>query len=131
MTETRTGSCLCGAISYRINGECGTLDVCHCSQCRRQSGHAWASIGVDHDQIEIDGRDEIQWYSASHEARRGFCRKCGSFLFWEPVGGDHIAVSAGSLDTPTGLTLRQHIFVADKGDYYEIADGLPQFPGDG
>ncbi len=131
MAETRTGSCLCGAVRYRIAGPCLSLDACHCSQCRRQSGHVWSSFSIGHDQIDIDGGDQVAWYSASTAARRGFCRTCGSFLFWEPAGGDHLAVSAGSLDPPTGLTLEKHIFVADKGDYYEIADGLPQFPEDG
>jgi hypothetical protein len=62
--------------------------------------------------------------------RRGFCKECGSALFWHPdrhAGRAHrIAVSAGSLRKPTRLRLSEHIFVGDKGDYYDIADGLPQ-----
>ena len=130
MVEIRTGSCLCGAVRYRITGRCGDVDLCHCGQCRRQAGHAWPSTGIDRDQIEIHGGENVGWYAATRHARRGFCRNCGSFLFWEPSGGNHIAVSAGSFDAPTGLELKRHIFVADKGDYYEIADDLPKFPGD-
>jgi hypothetical protein len=51
---------------------------------------------------------------------------CGSALFWEPAGHDFVAVGMGAFDKPTGVHLEKHIFVADKGDYYEIADGLPQ-----
>lgn len=58
--------------------------------------------------------------------RRGFCASCGSFLFWDPVRKDVIAVAMGAFDKPTDAKLAMHIFVADKGDYYEIADGLPQ-----
>ena len=58
--------------------------------------------------------------------RRGFCSTCGSFLFWEPIGRDTIAIAMGAFDRPTGTRLARHIFVADKGDYYDIADGLPQ-----
>ena len=50
----------------------------------------------------------------------------GSFLFWDAIKGDTIAVAMGAFDLPTGTALAMHIFVADKGDYYEIADGLPQ-----
>jgi hypothetical protein len=58
-------------------------------------------------------------------ARRGFCPVCGSNLFWDGPGAN-LAIMAGTLDGPTGLTFKAHIFWADKGDYYEIADGLPQ-----
>ena len=53
-------------------------------------------------------------------ARRGFCNKCGSALFWEPTPTTHISISAGSLNPPTGLEVKEHIFLAQKGDYYEI-----------
>ena len=60
------------------------------------------------------------------EVRRGFCSRCGSWLFWEPLLRDWTSVALGSLDGPTGLALERHIFVAHKGDYYTIGDGLPQ-----
>ena len=60
-------------------------------------------------------------------ARRGFCRQCGSLLFWQAHDEDTLNVSLGAFDGPTGLTMQNHIFVADKGDYYDIADGLPQY----
>ena len=69
----------------------------------------------------------LKWYRSSTSAKRGFCAECGSSLLWDD-GGDHVHVSAGSLDQPTGLSLATHIFVDDKGDYYEIADGLETFP---
>ncbi len=59
-------------------------------------------------------------------ARRGFCRDCGSSLFWEPTSGDRISIAAGTLDSPTGLDAAAHVFVRDSGDYYTISDGLPQ-----
>ena len=59
-----------------------------------------------------------------------FCRTCGAALFWKRDGTDYISVLAGSFDQPSGLKGASHIFVADKGDYYEIEGGAPQFPGD-
>jgi hypothetical protein len=76
--------------------------------------------------VEISGGSNITWYQSSEKVRRGFCSKCGSWLFWEPIFKDWTSVALGSLDGATGVKLERHIFVAWKGDYYAIADGLPQ-----
>ena len=120
------GSCLCGAISFEVQGELPPPDACHCSQCRKQSGHYWASTDVERERLTIQGEEAISWFQSSEKVRRGFCGKCGSFLFWEPMGRSKIAIGMGAFDKPTGTRLGHHIFVADKGDYYEVADGLPQ-----
>ena len=78
--------------------------------------------------MKITAGNDLHWYRSSERARRGFCRHCGSSLFWEPGGKGYVAVAAGTLDEPTGLETIRHIHVADKGDYYEIADGLEQLP---
>ena len=121
-----TGSCLCGGVSFTISGEMPPGVACHCSQCRKQSGHHWASVHVAREALEMTSRDGLVWYSASDKARRGFCETCGSTLFWDPVDEDRISVSLGVLDNPTGAKLAKHIFTTDKGDYYEITDGLAQ-----
>jgi hypothetical protein len=120
------GSCLCGAIGFEVAGELPPPDACHCSQCRRQSGHYWASTDVARDTLTIRGAEHLTWYRSSERVRRGFCAVCGSALFWDPIGRATIAVAMGAFAAPTGARLAKHIFVADKGDYYEIADGLPQ-----
>ena len=118
------GSCLCGAVTYRVDGTPKGASACHCGQCRKQSGHVWSSAYVDDDKLAIEG--EVQWYQSSPQAKRGFCPVCGSFLFWKLGTDDHISFSLGSLDGDTGLTLEKHSCTADKGDYYDIADGVPQ-----
>lgn len=125
MSVARHGRCLCGAVTYTVNATPQSASICHCSQCRRQSGHLWASAQVAEDAISITG-DTLTWFRASPHARRGFCGACGSFLFWQLDGEDAMSFSLGSLDAPTGVTLEKHIFVADKGDYYLITDDLPQ-----
>lgn len=119
-----SGSCLCGDVSFTVNGPLGRATACHCGQCRKQSGHHWASSSAAESDITITG--PVKWYAASDTAKRGFCPECGSFLFWAAHDEDTMSFSLGGLDAPTGLKLQSHIFVADKGDYYEIADGLPQ-----
>lgn len=126
MNETHQGGCLCGAVRFRASGSLRGVVYCHCSQCRRQTGHFYAATNVEEADLEIDGRERITWFRASDFASRGFCATCGSALFWKRDGAPYISIMAGSFDTPSGLRAEAHIFVADKGDYYEIADGLPQ-----
>jgi len=71
---------------------------------------------------------DVTWFQSSEMARRGFCGICGSQLFWDGPGAN-LSIFAGTLDRPTGLTLAGHIYCADKGDYYEIEDGLPRAEG--
>lgn len=118
------GSCLCGAIEFSVSGDPKGFAVCHCGQCRKQSGHVWASAYVPDADLTIEG--DVTWFQSSVDAKRGFCAQCGSFLFWKLSTDDHISFSLGSIDGPTGKQLEKQIFTADKGDYYDIADDLPK-----
>ncbi len=118
------GSCLCGEVKFAVNATPQGISCCHCSQCRKQSGHVWASAFVEDGDLVVEGSP--RWYQSSEKARRGFCPTCGSFLFWKHDDDSHTSFALGTLDGPTGLVLEKHIFTADKGDYYDIADGVPQ-----
>lgn len=120
------GSCLCGAVNFEVADPLHAPDACHCTQCRKQSGHFWVSTNVKRDNLKLAGADEVTWYQSSATVRRGFCRHCGSALFWDPVDRDFIAIGMGAFDVPTDTLLALHIFVTEKGDYYDITDGLPQ-----
>ena len=126
------GACLCGAVTFALRRDgLKPPDACHCSQCRKWSGHLWASVSAPLADLEIvDNERALAWYRASPDARRGFCRTCGSSLFWQHDQGEEkserIAVALGAIEPPSGLLLAKHIFAVDKGDYYEIDDGLPQ-----
>jgi hypothetical protein len=100
--------------------------ACHCSQCRKQSGHYFAATAVDNDGLIIEGEGNLTWFDASDNAKRGFCSTCGSILFWKNHDEDFTSILAGSLDDETGVQLEKHIFVEDKGDYYELDDNLPK-----
>ena len=123
-----TGSCQCGAVRFTVAGALPPPNACHCTICRKQSGHVFASTEVKKADLAMTGAEHVTWYLSSPKVRRGFCARCGSSLFWDPPHRDWIAVAMGAFDGPTGTALNLHIFVADKGDYYTIADGLPQNP---
>ena len=125
-SETRRASCLCGAVRATMTGPLSDIAACHCGQCRRWSGHVWAAVPVPNDRLTIEGAGNIRWYRSSDKAERGFCTLCGSSMFWRAIGRGDTDVALGCIESPTNLRLERHIWVADKGDYYDIADGLPQ-----
>lgn len=122
------GKCLCGAVALEVDGELEhPPEACHCSQCRKQSGHFLAAVNVPRSNLTIHGWDSVTWYQSSDQVQRGFCSVCGSSLFWSPIieGYEFIAVAMGLFDSPTGTRLAKHTFVGDKGDYYDIKDDVP------
>lgn len=125
MTDHVTrGSCLCGDIRFETAAEPQGASMCHCGQCRKQSGGIWSSAYVKDIALAISG--PVRWFEASPQAKRGFCGRCGSSLFWKAHDEDTTSFALGAVAAPTGLRIEKHIFVRDKGDFYEIADGVLQ-----
>ncbi|MEQ1491794.1 MAG: GFA family protein [Terricaulis sp.] len=123
------GSCLCGAVRFTVSCELPGPDACHCSQCRKSSGHYFSSTDVPKAAVTVEGEDKVTWFQSSEKVRRGFCGTCGSPLFWDPIFRDWIGIAMGAFESPTGTRLAKHIFTADKGDYYDIGDdGVPRDP---
>lgn len=86
----------------------------------------FASTDVPRAALSIHGGDGVTWFRSSENVRRGFCARCGSSLFWDPIHRDSIAVAMGAFDQPTSTRLAIHVHVSSKGDYYDITDDLPQ-----
>lgn len=122
-----TGGCLCSAVRYEVKGPLRNIVNCHCSMCQKLHGNFGPHTKARKVNIKITNSDGLAWYKTSDTAQRGFCRECGSSLFWEPFNLDATGIIAGSLDGPTGLKTMGHIFVGEKPDFYEITDGNPQF----
>lgn len=121
------GSCLCGAVSFVVEGELPEASACHCTKCRKATGHYEAGVDVDRSAVSIIGRANVTWYFSSEKVRRGFCATCGSPLFFDPPEADWIGLHLGSFNGPTGTKIARHIFAGDKGDYYDICDASPQY----
>jgi hypothetical protein len=98
--------------------------------CRRWHGHVGAYAAVDRADVALVEQRALKWHSSSPNVRRGFCAACGSCLFFDDPGLPKLAFCPGTLDEPTNLRSKAHIFVASKGDYYAMADdGLLRLDG--
>ena len=128
---TAVGGCLCGVVRYEIHGLLRDVVNCHCSKCRRFHGNFGAYTSIRHEDLILIKQTSLKWYHSvtdeTPDVQRGFCSECGSSLFWHPKGRETIAVAAGSLDEPTGLQTIGHIWLSQRGDFYELNDGLPCF----
>ena len=124
-----TGSCLCGAVTFEVDADLPAPDACHCTKCRKHSGHYFVSTDAPREAVTIHGVEHLTWYESSEKVRRGFCSRCGSSLFFDPLDQTKhawIGIAMGAFDPPTRTKIAKHIFVANKGDYYDITDDLPQ-----
>lgn len=112
------GSCLCGAVRFTAGEPLRPVIACHCTQCRKTSGHYWAATSVPRDRFHLTRGDALKWFRSSDTAERGFCGICSASLFWKPTGEDRISIAAGSLDGPSGLSVAEDWHLESAGDYY-------------
>ncbi|CAI8863713.1 CENP-V/GFA domain-containing protein [Pseudomonas sp. IT-P44] len=131
MTETFQGSCLCGAIQYKLLSRPKAVSHCHCSQCRKSHGAAFASYGsvLRGDFDLVQGNDDIRSYPSSESVERQFCARCGSSLFWSNNQGEYsdwISIALGTLDTPFTCDKQKHVEVTSKAVWHDIQDHWPQ-----
>jgi hypothetical protein len=119
----KTGSCLCGAVSFEVHGTLRPTIACHCIQCRKQTGSYMSATACADSELVLTRQDGLKWFRSSPEAQRGFCKECGSVLFWKQDGSDTTSISAGAIDGASGALLEGHIFCKSAGDYYVIAGG--------
>ena len=129
-TQTANGRCECGAVQFEVHGPMRKVVYCHCKQCQRTSGYYVAATACAVPDLKMTEDSGLEWYVSSDIADRGFCKVCGSSIFYRPNHGRHISIMAGTLDRPTGLDAKNHIFVEEASDYYTIGDGLPQHAQD-
>jgi hypothetical protein len=122
------GGCLCGSVTFEIDGPIHSLQACHCSRCRKFYGSAFGPIAiVDSGSFAYrSGEECIASFRSSERVNRYFCRQCGSPLPiaepWDPLVG----VPAGLLEDDPGQLISQHIFVASKAPWHEIPDTAVQ-----
>jgi hypothetical protein len=128
---TAQGSCLCGAVAYRLAAPLEVMRSCHCSRCRCASGSAYF-VGLPGLAANLEYRCGEELLSDYHlpESRyydRRFCSRCGSNMPGKLPGIERTMAAAGSLDTDPGERISYHVFAGSQADWYAVDDGLPQF----
>jgi len=121
-----SGSCICGSVRYEAYGEFRDIVACHCVECRKASGHFTAATSVKPENLKLLNKTGLAWYRTSPSAERAFCRECGCTLFWKPDSGDRISLFVGAIDGRVDLPFTSHIYLSEKGSYYEITDEADQ-----
>lgn len=128
-TTVYSGGCLCGALRYEIAGTVSNPCFCHCASCRRAAGAALVPWGTfPRSGLRIT-RGQLTEYHSSPRVWRGFCARCGSSLTYRHEDrAAEIDVTLTTLDDPTLIAPRMHVWVAERLPWVVIGDGLPQHP---
>jgi len=132
MDNPITGQCLCGAVTFRIDGGFQHFFLCHCSRCRRDSGSAHsANLFSSTAQIVwLSGQDRIRTFRLDGTRHvRCFCTTCGSAVPHAPATDGPLVVPAGSLDTPVGIRPDAHICCASRADWDEGLENIDRLDG--
>jgi len=123
------GTCLCGAVQYRVTGKILGFQYCHCSRCRRFTGSAHAANLFTHpDQLTwLSGEDSVGKYLLDAEPPfpTSFCKGCGSSLPSMSSTGKYWVIPAGTLDEDPGLRPARSIFWDSRAPWYEHVSELP------
>jgi hypothetical protein len=125
------GACLCGEITFHVDGAPKWVAYCHCTMCRRAHGAgsvAW--VGVEKQRFHLDTSATLAQYNSSPPAKRSFCAKCGSPLFFESERwADEVHIALGVIKEPHDLKPRAHAFFDDRAQWVHVEDGLPRRGG--
>lgn len=122
----RTGGCLCRAVTYSVAGELRAVANCHCERCRRFTGHHMAATAAAVADLRIDDPGRLLSWFTVEGAAYGFCRACGSSLFWRADSSPAVmSICAGTLEPPTGLGTVEAWWTSQASDYF-IRPDLPE-----
>ncbi len=125
------GSCLCGGVRFEITGDLGPIACCHCSQCRKASGTAFATNAnvARGGHRFVVGEHLVREYESTPGKTRAFCSRCGSPLYSRTATDpDTLRIRLGTLDGDPGSRPVLHVWTASKAPWFEVTDGLPQIP---
>jgi len=128
MTEHMTGQCLCSAVKFTARDVPHQIGVCHCSQCRRVSSGPYFAVAAG--SVAFEGEENLGRYRSSDWAERGFCRKCGSSLFYRMIEEDRYMMAVGSFDDQSGFELARQVFFDEKPGFYDFPQTTPTSTGD-
>lgn len=122
------GSCLCGEISFSTTKINHHVAACHCSMCRKWGGGALLAVECGSD-ISFRAEENIGIYQSSEWAERGFCKKCGSHLFYRLKQNNQYYIPVGVFDNDEGFVFEHQVFIDEKPEYYSFANKTKNMTG--
>ena len=128
----RSGQCLCGSVSYRATEVAEEVLQCHCQNCRRLTGNFVAVVSTATADLAIESDDgSFRWFDLEY-ARYGFCRECGSTLFYQAADKrERTSIMVGTLDDAAGLRLHQIWFAVEAQPHNTLPTDVAHFDGNG
>jgi hypothetical protein len=125
-----TGGCMCGAIRYECTTEPIVMVNCHCRDCQRATGSAFATgILVPRNAVTLTG--DVKYFDVVGDSGniigRGFCPNCGSWLFSKPANPELMGITAGCLDDPSEFQPAMDIYTASAQPWNWMNPDLPKF----
>jgi hypothetical protein len=121
-----TGRCLCGAVRFSAEHVETDHHACHCDMCRRWSGGS-AFFATEVRGLVLEGTENLGTYASSDWAERGFCRNCGSTLYYYLKPTQAYMMSVGAFDDASMFRLVREIFIDRKPDGYAFAGEHPRW----
>jgi hypothetical protein len=129
--ETFSGGCLCGQVRFTVQSPTLWCAHCHCSLCRKAHGAAWVTwVGAADSRAVIDAAaGALSWYASTPEAERGFCRHCGSTIFFRSSRWPgELHITHASFDAAIDRDPSAHVWWDQHVDWAEPGDSLPRKP---
>lgn len=124
-----SGGCLCGGVKFKVDDPITGFSACHCKTCRRwTSGPLLASNCGEN--VHFEGEENIGRFKSSDWAERGFCKICGSNLFYFLVPSGLYMMSVGAFDVQDGLNMKSQVFIDEKPDCYDFANDTKCLTGE-
>ena len=119
--ESAKGSCLCGSVSMSTSSMKNELGACHCGMCRKWGGGPFMEVNCGSD-VQIEGEEFVQVYNSSDWAERGFCKKCGTHLFYRLKHNQEHMVPAGFFGDSISPKFSMQVFIDKKPEFYNFTE---------
>lgn len=126
--NNQDGRCLCGKVKFTAKNRGNKVAACHCGMCRRWGGGPLIEVECG-TEVTFTGEDNISVYDSSEWAERGFCRHCGTHLFYRLKDTQEYMMLVGLFENQQNLIFKEQVFIDEKPDYYSFANKTSELTG--
>lgn len=124
----RKGRCLCGKVGITAKTVALEVHACHCNMCRLWNGGPTLSVHCGTD-VSFSNEEQISIYKSCSWAELGFCKNCGSHLFYRSIDNGEYILQTGTFDSDEDFVLSQQIFIEEKPSFYRFANKTSNLTG--